>query len=58
MRRFVSARPAHAGLVGELRDEASEVDLRLLAGRGLEPHLERLGCVLRPDGGDERFTAV
>ena len=31
----------HPGVVGELNFELGEVDLGLLAGRSLEPHLER-----------------
>src|SRR5262249_50242600 len=38
----------HARLVGELDLEAGEIDLGLLARRGLEPHLERCGW-LGPD---------
>ncbi len=45
--------PCHAGLVGELRHEAREVDLGLLAGWRLEAHLEGLGPAVGPDRGDE-----
>ena len=38
----------HPGLVGELNFEPGEIDLGLLAGRGLEPHLER-GDRIGPD---------
>ena len=45
--------PGDPRLVGEGRDEAGEVDLRLVSRRRLEADLERLGFLLRPDGRDE-----
>ena len=41
------------GLVGEDGHEAGEVDLRLLAGRRLESHLEGLRCVVGANRGRE-----
>src|ERR1700751_6350973 len=40
--------PRHPGLVGELNLEPGQIDLSLLARRGLEPHLKR-GDGFRPD---------
>lgn len=39
--------------VGELGDEAREVDLRLISGWALEPHLEGTHLLLRSDRGQE-----
>jgi hypothetical protein len=41
--------PDDPGLVGKGRDEAGEVDLRLIARRCLKADLERLRLALRPD---------
>lgn len=43
----------HARRVGELGDEAREVDLCLISGRSLEPHLEGTHLLLRSDCGHE-----
>src|SRR6516165_10415785 len=45
--------PAHIRLVGEGGDKASEVDLRLVAGRSLEANLERPRLIGRSDRGHE-----
>ena len=42
-----------AGFVGELRHEAGEVDLGLLARRRLETGLKGLRPTIRPNGGNE-----
>ena len=48
----------HAGLVGELDLELGEVDLRLLARRRLEAHLEGRGPARAGSRAGSRFTAV
>ena len=45
--------PRRVGLVGECGDKACEVDLSLLAGRRLEPHLEWLWAIVGTDRGHE-----
>lgn len=39
--------------VGELGDEAREIDLHLISGWALEPHLEGMHLLLRSDRGHE-----
>jgi hypothetical protein len=50
--------PRHAGFIGELSDEASEVHLRLLARWRLKAHLEWLGRVSGLTAARYLFTAV
>ena len=50
--------PGDPRLIGEGRDEAGEVDLRLIARRRLEADLERLRLVSGRIAATKRFTAV
>jgi hypothetical protein len=50
--------PAGAGIIGEVHNEAGEVDLGLDSRRGLEAHLVGLRSGLRSNCGRKRFTAV
>ena len=50
--------PRDVRLVFESHDKAGEVDLRLMAGRCLEPDLERFWTVVRRIAATRRFTTV
>jgi hypothetical protein len=50
--------PQASRLVGEGREEAGEVDLRLIAGRGLERTSNGFGWLSGRIAATKRFTAV